>query len=137
MEDFSLAPIGDSEIVSEVRILAIDDDADFREFLKVFLEQSDCRWAITSNMDDFRRAYQELDHTVILTDMSMPEVDGFEVMAWLREQGYTCRLVLVSGSNHIYTDAAAKLGSARGLADLITLQKPMHLTDLRTALGIS
>ena len=119
MEHSSLKPVGHSEVLSENRILAIDDDEGFRDFLKAFLEKSDCRWIITGKIGEFKRAYHELDPTVILADMIMPETDGFEVMKWLKDQGYTSRLVLVSGYNPIYTDTAKTLGSARGFADVI------------------
>ena len=137
MEKFGLDPVGCTATLSESRILAIDDNRDFRDFLEVFLAKSNCHWKIASNMGDFKRAYHELKPTVVLLDMIMPGTDGFEVMEWLIGQAYASKLVILSGSNPLYTDAAMRLGLAHGLADVFTLQKPVHLTDLRAALGIT
>ncbi|MFT5440510.1 MAG: DNA-binding response OmpR family regulator [Alphaproteobacteria bacterium] len=122
--------------MDEIRVLAMDDDKGFRDFLKAFLEKSECRWKIASDMGEFELAYRDLDPTVILLDMVMPGTDGIEVMQWLTEQSYGSRLVLISGYNPMYTDSAKSLGSARGLADVISLQKPVRLAALREALGV-
>lgn len=137
MEHFRTESVWHSEISSENRILAIDDDEGFRDFLGAFLAKFECRWIITGDMSGFKRAYQALEPTVVLTDMFMPGADGFDVMRWLAEQGFAARVVLVSGSSSIFSDMAKKLGSAHGLTDVTTLQKPMHLTDLSAALGLS
>lgn len=123
--------------MDEVRILAMDDDNDFRDFLEVFLEQSECRWKIACDMGEFELAYRELDPTVILLDMVMPETDGIEVLGWLTEQGFAAKVVLISGYNPMYAASAKSIGAARGLANVISLQKPVRLADLREALGIS
>src|SRR5215475_14082938 len=40
--------------------------------------------------------------TLMLLDLKMPLVDGFEVLAWCREQGYerSMPIVVMSSSNH-------------------------------------
>ncbi len=123
--------------MSEIRILAIDDDEGFRDFLEVVLGETDYRWVISSNVSEFKRAYNALYPTVVLLDMVMPGTDGFELMRWLMEQGYTAKLIFVSGYNPRYTEMAKTLGSDRGLADVINIQKPVRLARLRAALGIN
>ena len=120
----------------EKRILAIDDDAAFREFLSTLLEDTDSASKITASAPEFKQAYAELDPTVVVLDMVMPETDGFELMQWLVEQGYSSTVVLITGFNSRYTKMAKTLGGDRGLSDVITLPKPVHLADLRSALGI-
>ena len=110
---------------------------DFRDLLGKILGKIDCRWVITSNMRDFKRAYNELEPTLVLLDLIMPETDGFEVMRWLSEQGYASKLVIVSGYNPRYAEMAKTLGTDSGLADVINLQKPVGLGSLRAALGFT
>ncbi len=123
--------------MSEIRILAVDDDKVFRDFLAAVLGKTDHRWVITSDVGEFKHAYNELDPTVVLLDMVMPETDGFDLMRWLMEQGYTSKLVLITGYSPRYAEMAKTLGSDRGLADVINLQKPVRLARLRAALGIN
>lgn len=123
--------------MTEKRILAIDDDAAFREFLSTVLKDADCTSMITAGAAAFKQAYAELGPTVVVLDMVMPETDGFELMQWLVEQGYGAKVVLVTGFNTRYAKMAETLGTDRGLSDVITLPKPIQLAELRRALDIN
>lgn len=122
--------------MAKKRILAVDDDAAFREFLSAFLKDTDCTSVITAGAAAFKQAYAELDPTVVILDMVMPETDGFELMQWLVEQGYGARVVLVTGFSTRYAKMAETLGIDRGLSEVITLAKPVRLATLRQALDI-
>jgi DNA-binding NtrC family response regulator len=123
--------------MTEKRILAIDDDAAFREFLSTVLTDTDCTSMITAGAAAFKEAYAELDPTVVVLDMVMPETDGFELMHWLVEQGYDSRVVLITGFSTRYAKMAETLGTDRGLSDVISLPKPIQLAELRRALDIN
>lgn len=123
--------------MSEQRLLAIDDDKAFRDFLGSVMAETDYRSVITGDADAFKQAYHDLDPTVVLLDMVMPETDGFELMQWLMDQGYTSKVVLITGFNARYAEMALTLGTDRGLPDVISLPKPVPLADLRAALGIT
>ena len=82
-------------------------------------------------------AYAELDPTAVVLDMVMPDIDGFELMQRLIDQGHSSRVVLITGFSTRYAEMAARLGADHGLTDVITLSKPVHTTDLRAALDIS
>lgn len=123
--------------MSEQRLLAIDDDKAFRHFLGSVMAETDYRSVITGDADAFKQAYHDLDPTVVLLDMVMPETDGFELMQWLMDQGYTSKVVLITGFNARYAEMALTLGTDRGLPDVTSLPKPVPLADLRAALGIT
>lgn len=123
--------------MSEQRLLAIDDDKAFRDFLGSVMAETDYRSVITGDADAFKQAYHDLDPTVVLLDMVMPETDGFELMQWLMDQGYTSKVVLITGFNARYAEMALTLGTDRGLPDVTSLPKPVPLADLRAALGIT
>ncbi len=95
------------------------------------------RAVITGDAAVFKQAYHDLDPTIILLDMVMPETDGFELMQWLMEQGYTAKVVLITGFNARYAEMALTLGIDRGLSDVTSLPKPVPLTEFRAALGIA
>lgn len=123
--------------MSEQRLLAIDDDKAFRDFIGSVMAETDYRSVITGDANAFKQAYHDLDPTVVLLDMVMPETDGFELMQWLMDQGYTSKVVLITGFNARYAEMALTLGTDRGLPDVTSLPKPVPLADLRAALGIT
>ncbi len=123
--------------MGERRLLAIDDDESFRQFLEDLLADTGYRTVIAGNAAAFKQAYAELDPTVVVLDMVMPDVDGFELMQWLIDQGYTSKVVLITGFSTRYAEMAAKLGADHGLTEVITLSKPVRTADLRDALDIS
>lgn len=123
--------------MSETRLLAIDDDEGFRRLLAEIADDAGHRSAITGDAALFRTAYAEIDPTVIVLNMVMPEIDGFELMQWLMEQGYSSRVVLVTGFSARSAEMARTLAAEHGLTDVITLSKPMRSADLRAALDLS
>jgi CheY-like chemotaxis protein len=123
--------------MTKIRILAIDDDKDFLDFLHSLLMNTGCETVLSNNLKDFQRSYHELQPNIILLDMVMPDADGIEVIQWLANQGYNAKLVLLSGSNPVYSEAALKIGEARGLSNVVRLLKPVYVADLRKVLGIT
>ena len=55
--------------MSDKRLLAIDDDEAFRDFLGSVMAETDYRSVITGDAGEFKRVYHELDPTVVLLDM--------------------------------------------------------------------
>ncbi len=123
--------------MSQTRLLAIDDDEGFRRLLTEIANDAGDRSAITGDAALFRTAYAEIDPTVVVLNMVMPEIDGFELMQWLMEQGYSSRVVLVTGFSARSAEMARTLAAEHGLTDVITLSKPMRSADLRAALDLS
>lgn len=119
------------------RLLAIDDDAGFRAFLTDFLDTTDLESVVTGDADEFKEAYARLDPGYILIDMVMPEIDGFELLQWLAEQGSKARILVITGYNSAYAEMAETMGADRGLENITSLTKPVGLAELRTALDVT
>lgn len=96
------------------RVLAIDDDADFREGLSDVLEERGYRVRAVSNG---REALEELRREpapdVILLDLRMPEMDGRTFRRELSRDERLARipLVVISGSREVEGEAAS-IGAA-------------------------
>jgi PAS domain S-box-containing protein len=76
----SIAP-GD---LSDVRVLAVDDDPDAVRLVAELLETAGARVATASSADEAIGALDtELPH-VIVTDLGMPRVDGFQLLQRIR-----------------------------------------------------
>jgi len=74
--------------LAEKRILIVEDDADSREVLQLFLEQSG---AIVLSADSARAATEILNRRsnglpdLIISDLAMPEEDGYSLISRIRQ----------------------------------------------------
>ena len=118
------------------RLLIIDDDFRIRVFvMEVAVEQGfDVRQA--ANLEEFEEAYKAFDPTFIVLDMVMPEVDGIELLKRLARRGCNARILVISGYNPMYMDAARNLASGLEMPNVETLQKPFRVATLEAALAV-
>lgn len=72
--------------MSEKRLLVVDDEPEFGELVRQVAAGLGYEVRVTTNGRAFQSAYQELQPTVIVMDMVMPEMDGNELVLWLMEQ---------------------------------------------------
>ena len=83
-----------------VRVLIADDEELFGNALEVILE-ADERIEVVGRALNGRQAValaQELDPDVVLIDLSMPGVDGFDAIREMVEHDGARRVVVLSGS---------------------------------------
>jgi DNA-binding NtrC family response regulator len=79
------------------RILVVDDEVDVLDFLKIFLET--LGWEIVT-VSSTAEAFSILDENkffLVLTDIAMPEMDGYEFISKIREKGIPSQLALMTG----------------------------------------
>ena len=110
----------------ETRILAVDDDADFRDGLTDVLDEFGYRVRTASNGREALEALRrEPAPDVILLDLRMPVMDGREfhraIAADARLSGIP--LVVVSGSREVE-------GEAKSLGASAVLPKPFGIEKL-------
>ncbi len=115
-------------------MLLIDDELGFREFAGKVAASAGYQVEVTSNAKDFMRFYESFDPTLIVLDMILPEMDGFELMQWLITQNCEARILVVTGYNPHYAEMAETIGTDAGKLDVQTLTKPIGLMELRAAL---
>lgn len=116
------------------RLIVVDDEADVAQFVTTVARNCgyDTRTALT--LPALKDIFPEYHPTVIALDLTMPDADGIEVMAWLAEAGCNARILLISGTAPDLLDAAKRLGKAFGLDIAGTLPKPFGLAPLATLL---
>jgi signal transduction histidine kinase/ActR/RegA family two-component response regulator len=68
----------------DIKVVAVDDNADARELLKVILERSGAKAVVVSSGREALEAIRDLHPDVLLCDLAMPEMDGFEVLENVR-----------------------------------------------------
>jgi len=109
-------------------ILIVDDDPTLRSALTDFLKR--CGYTVQSAKDG-RAAIKMLgQHRVqlVITDLFMPEVDGFELILHLRKAAPTLKILAMSGDG--LSDLDPFLTGVRQLGVLHTLTKPFSLAEL-------
>lgn len=117
------------------RILIIDDDQGFRDFARDAAATQG--WAVetAANGREGCLAFASFKPDVVVLDIVMPKMDGFEVLDWLAEAQADCRIILLTGYNPSYGSMAEQLGEAKGLPAVTMLTKPVRLAALVAAIA--
>ena len=110
-------------------ILIIDDDEQFNLMLKSGLTIKGYDVDTASNGKEAKALYQSNVYDVIITDIIMPNVDGYEVILDLRRMGMSDRIIAVSGGGR--TAADDYLITAKHFDVAATFNKPVDLQALR------
>jgi len=74
--------------LSRVKVLVVDDEPDARDLIQRIL--SDCHATVTTagSATDAMTAFRLAPPDVLVSDLGMPEVDGFELLAQVRALGH-------------------------------------------------
>lgn len=117
----------------DFRLLVIEDESDIAKLVCRVAEelQFDTRIACEANeilplLDTFR------PHVIVL-DILMPEMDGFEVLNLLHQRHSDSRVMVLSGQDY-YRTMACRMGEAFQLMVVGGLSKPFRVNELRLAL---
>lgn len=79
------------------RILVADDDQDVRAALRVALEVEGYEVETVPNGERAMQAHEKRPADVLITDLFMPERDGFETLKYFRARNPGMRIVVISG----------------------------------------
>jgi CheY-like chemotaxis protein len=118
-------------------ILVVDDDGDVRELMCRMLEQDGYRVVPANGGEHALEQMERLDPDLVITDVVMPGVDGFEVLLKLRILAPRAQALVVSGGGRvgpdIYLETAKRLGARAVLRKPFT--RAEMLEAVRQALG--
>jgi CheY-like chemotaxis protein len=94
-------------------------ETDAFPFAKVFIDSPDA---------------QKFD--VLVLDLSLPDIDGFEFLELLATQTPSARVLLMSGHEDAVLRSAALYAKGLGFKVIGTLKKPFSRLEIRSALGL-
>ena len=110
------------------KILIADDNADLRQALQLCLEVEGFAVRAARNGDEALRLQMNDPADVLVTDLFMPDRDGFETVTAFRKNFPSTRIVVISGDGErvrgSYLETARMVG-----ADAI-LRKPIAPPEL-------
>jgi two-component system CheB/CheR fusion protein len=113
-------------------VLVVDDDADSVAMLSVFLDLMGHRVHAAANGRDAIRSAAELNPDVILLDLSMPEMNGYEAARHIRDLRLARRPLIVAATGR---NAAGDRMACEEAGIDVHLAKPLELEVLSRLLS--
>jgi len=110
------------------KILIAEDDADFALSLRLALESAGHTVQVARNGTEALACQRIFRADILITDIVMPDKDGFETLDAFRTQFPATRLVVVSGAERL--DPARYLEAASLLGADATFRKPFKVEAL-------
>jgi len=115
-------------------VLAVDDQPDTRELITLALMRYGAEMRVCSSANEALKVVQEWKPDVIVSDIHMPEEDGYELMKNIRglktKQGGKTPAVALTGYASV-TDESKTLAAGYQAH----LSKPVHLAELAATIA--
>jgi len=124
-----------ADAVRSNRLIVVDDEPAFADYVRVVAEGLGFRVNVYNNPTEFIKTEANVDATVVVLDISMPDADGIEIIQHLAQQRARPKVVLVTGFDARYREMAMQLGNAHGLDMHAAVQKPVRAVALRAILA--
>ena len=112
--------------VDRKRVLVIDDDMPLRGMLAAALRQHGFQVLLAGDGAEGQRALSIHHPDVILLDLAMPNVNGWDFLQRLQETGHLGKVPIIVVSAHLRVEPQAVL--QMGVSAI--LPKPFNLPDL-------
>ena len=110
------------------RVLVIDDDPTVREVISYLLASFGCDCQTAPDGSNGLAHFNEGGWDLVLTDLSMPEMNGWEVAEAIRHRSSTIPIVLLTG---LLDPETGRRAAERGLP---IVPKPFRLESLKAVL---
>jgi len=112
--------------VDRKRVLVVDDDLPLRGMLSAALRQHGFQVLLAGDGGEAQRALSIHHPHIILLDLMMPDVNGWDFLQRLKETGFLGQIPIIVISAHLRVDPQAIL--QMGVAAI--LPKPFNLSEL-------
>jgi DNA-binding response OmpR family regulator len=110
-----------------MRVLVVEDTDTVRRAVALGLRSLGFEVTAVRGGEDALAVYTAVQPEVIITDLSMPGMDGFELIATLRVRGVDVPILVITARDSARDRAAAAAAGADGY-----LLKPFGLAELST-----
>jgi DNA-binding response OmpR family regulator len=92
-------------------VLIVEDEANIASFARMYLEAAGYRVILRARGDDGLRAALEEDPALVVLDLMLPGIDGFEVTRRLRRERQTPIVILTARDEAVDTVVGLELGA--------------------------
>lgn len=112
-----------------MKLLVIEDELSLRENITDYLNADGNICESCDNLEDALRKLADHHYDCVLLDIGLPDGDGFAVLEYLKAQGKTEAVLIISARNSLDDKL---IGLNIGADDYLT--KPFHLAELKARL---
>jgi DNA-binding response OmpR family regulator len=95
----------------EKRVLVVDDDVNVRDVVRRYLEHAGYRVALAGTGEQALRLAEDGDPDLVVLDLMLPGMDGFEVCRRLRQRGQVPVVMLTARGDEDDRIAGLQLGA--------------------------
>jgi two-component system response regulator AtoC len=93
-------------------ILVVDDEPHMRRVLEIMLKQAGYRVFVAGNGREALKVMGESPVDLVITDLRMPEMDGIELLASMRNEGLATPVIVITAFGSIESAVEAMKGGA-------------------------
>ncbi|MFW5915422.1 MAG: ATP-binding protein, partial [Planctomycetota bacterium] len=123
-------PSGTTQPLKSLNILVVEDEADQRKLLTRYLEMDDHKVKTAADGQKGLRAFRDADYDIVITDRSMPEMNGDELAATIQQEGNDQPIIMLTGFGDMMGTSGEK---PAGVEEV--LSKPVKQTDLQMTIA--
>lgn len=116
--------------MSRPRVLVVEDDHVVAELVARIAEHVGFLTRISSGLTS-AHVCEEFSPDIIVLDIFMPEIDGFEVLRYLAESHHRVSIIILSGTNSSFRNMAERMGQELGLSVVANVAKPFTISQLQ------
>ena len=121
----------------QYRFAIVEDEPAIAQLVNDMLLSSGAKVEVFTGSAAFLKSTNLLQFRSVVLDLSLPDVDGFELMEMLATKSKGMSVVLMSGHDIAIVRAAKVYGNAIGLNVRAALTKPFSRDELFAGLGLS
>lgn len=93
------------------KVLIVDDDENICEVIDMYLKSVGFNTKIALNGKEAKMLYMDYNPDLVLLDMMIPQVDGIDVLKWIRKQGERPVIMITAKGDTFDKVLALELGA--------------------------
>ncbi|MFP4007337.1 MAG: response regulator [Spirulinaceae cyanobacterium] len=122
-----------ADILAGVKVLLVEDNQDTREFLALMLEDYGAIATVASSAREALQLYTEQSPDIIVSDIGMPEVNGYDLIQILRDRSPNGKLPIPAIALTAYA-RQEDVNQALEAGFVAHLPKPINITQFTSTL---
>lgn len=116
-----------------MRVLILDDDIDYSSSMREMIESEGHSVTVTNSAMDALNLENSSPFDLLITDIIMPEMDGLEVIQYVKNSHPETKIIAISGGGYFRADDLLLMAKEFGANMVLT--KPFNYAMLKMQLN--